>query len=81
VHDLCINFEIECHTVHLDEFDRKLLALLQEDARLTNNELAERMNLSPRNARAGARGWNAGRLISRLSRRSTGRRLGFGIVN
>jgi len=33
--------------VHLDEFDRKLLRLLQDDARLTNNELSERINLSP----------------------------------
>ena len=33
-------------TLRLDLFDRKLLALLQEDARLTNNELAERVNLS-----------------------------------
>jgi DNA-binding Lrp family transcriptional regulator len=32
--------------VHIDEFDRKLLRLLQEDARLTNNELSERINLS-----------------------------------
>lgn len=32
--------------VHLDAFDRKLLRLLQEDARLTNNELSERVNLS-----------------------------------
>lgn len=31
---------------HIDRFDRKLLALLQEDARLTNNELGERVNLS-----------------------------------
>lgn len=34
-------------TVHLDEFDRKILSLLQSDARLTNSELAERVNLSP----------------------------------
>ncbi|WP_097142317.1 Lrp/AsnC family transcriptional regulator [Rhizobium subbaraonis] len=33
-------------TVHLDAFDRKLLALLQQDSRLTNNELSERVNLS-----------------------------------
>ncbi len=33
-------------TVQLDAFDRKLLAFLQDDARLTNNELAERVNLS-----------------------------------
>ena len=31
----------------LDEFDRKLLSLLQDDARLTNNDLSERVHLSP----------------------------------
>ena len=31
----------------IDAFDRKILALLQEDGRLTNGELAERINLSP----------------------------------
>jgi len=31
----------------LDQFDRKMLSLLQEDARLTNNDLSERINLSP----------------------------------
>jgi DNA-binding Lrp family transcriptional regulator len=30
----------------VDAFDRKILALLQEDARLTNNDLSERVNLS-----------------------------------
>jgi DNA-binding Lrp family transcriptional regulator len=30
----------------IDAFDRKILALLQEDARLTNNDLSERVNLS-----------------------------------
>jgi DNA-binding Lrp family transcriptional regulator len=30
----------------IDTFDRKILALLQEDARLTNNDLSERVNLS-----------------------------------
>jgi DNA-binding Lrp family transcriptional regulator len=33
-------------SVQIDEFDRKLLAELQQDARLTNNQLAERVNLS-----------------------------------
>jgi len=33
--------------VHLDRLDRKILAFLQEDGRLTNNDLAERVNLSP----------------------------------
>jgi DNA-binding Lrp family transcriptional regulator len=31
----------------IDQFDRKILALLQDDGRLTNNDLAERVNLSP----------------------------------
>jgi len=31
----------------IDGFDRKILALLQEDARLTNNDLSERVHLSP----------------------------------
>ncbi len=30
----------------LDSYDRKMLALLQSDARLTNNDLSERVNLS-----------------------------------
>lgn len=30
----------------MDDFDRKILALLQGDARLTNNDLSERVNLS-----------------------------------
>ena len=32
---------------HLDGYDLKLLAALQEDGRLTNNELSERVALSP----------------------------------
>ena len=31
----------------LDKFDRKILAFLQADGRLTNNDLSERVNLSP----------------------------------
>jgi DNA-binding Lrp family transcriptional regulator len=34
-------------TEQLDQFDRKILAALQDDARLTNNELSGRVNLSP----------------------------------
>jgi Lrp/AsnC family leucine-responsive transcriptional regulator len=32
--------------VRLDEFDRKLLRLLQNEGRLTNNELSQQINLS-----------------------------------
>jgi len=35
------------NVVHLDRMDRKILSFLQEDGRLTNNELADRVNLSP----------------------------------
>jgi Lrp/AsnC family transcriptional regulator, leucine-responsive regulatory protein len=31
----------------IDRFDRKILALLQEDGRLTNGDLSDRVNLSP----------------------------------
>lgn len=33
--------------MQLDSLDRKILSLLQADARLTNNDLSERVNLSP----------------------------------
>ena len=33
--------------IDIDTADRKILALLQEDAQLTNNDLAERVHLSP----------------------------------
>ena len=32
--------------VQIDQFDRKLLSLLQADGRLTNNELSDQVNLS-----------------------------------
>ena len=34
-------------TAQFDQFDRKIMACLQEDGRLTNNDLSERVNLSP----------------------------------
>ncbi|HZW11804.1 MAG TPA: Lrp/AsnC family transcriptional regulator [Noviherbaspirillum sp.] len=33
--------------IDLDKIDRKILAILQQDGRLTNQEIAERVNLSP----------------------------------
>jgi Lrp/AsnC family leucine-responsive transcriptional regulator len=33
--------------IKLDKTDRKILSILQSDARLTNQEVAERINLSP----------------------------------
>lgn len=65
----------------IDRFDRKIMALLQEDARLTNAELAERVHLSPsqcsrRRQRLEEAGYIAG-YAARLDRE----RLGFGFVN
>ncbi len=37
---------IGMESTQIDQFDRKILALLQEDARLTNNDLSARVNLS-----------------------------------
>ena len=34
-------------TIELDHTDRKILAILQTDGRLSNQEIAERVNLSP----------------------------------
>lgn len=33
--------------IELDKIDRKILAILQQDGRLTNQEIADRVNLSP----------------------------------
>ena len=45
-HDSCIDLIIVRIVVHLDDFDRKMLRLLQEDGRLTNNDLSQKINLS-----------------------------------
>lgn len=65
----------------IDQFDRKILALLQTDARLTNNDLSERVNLSPsqcsrRRQRLEEEGFVRG-YVAVLDRD----RLGFGLVN
>ncbi|WP_371929613.1 Lrp/AsnC family transcriptional regulator [Phyllobacterium sp. 21LDTY02-6] len=66
---------------HLDTQDRKILSLLQEDGRLTNNELSERINLSAsqcsrRRTRLEEEGYIRG-YRAELDRE----KLGLGIVN
>ncbi|MDE2238877.1 MAG: AsnC family transcriptional regulator, partial [Rhodospirillales bacterium] len=39
--------QIEAEPLVLDEIDRKILAELQEDGRMTNVELARRAGISP----------------------------------
>jgi DNA-binding Lrp family transcriptional regulator len=65
----------------IDQFDRKILALLQADARLTNNDLSDKVNLSPsqcsrRRQRLEEEGFVAGyRAVLNRDK------LGFGLVN
>lgn len=65
----------------MDKTDRKILALLQEDARFTNNDIADRIHLSPsqcsrRRARLERDGLIAGYHV-RIDREKAG----FGLVN
>jgi Lrp/AsnC family leucine-responsive transcriptional regulator len=43
----------------LDRIDLAILAVLQREGRLSNADLAERVNLSPRPPCAGCSGWKA----------------------
>lgn len=62
---------------NLDEFDRRLLALLQEDGRMTNQELAEKVHLSASQcSRRRARMEKEG-IIQDYSARLDRNRLGF----
>jgi DNA-binding Lrp family transcriptional regulator len=65
----------------IDQFDRKILALLQDDARLTNNDLSNKVNLSPSQcSRRRQRLEDEG--FIRFYRAMLDRdRLGFGLVN
>ena len=47
MHEACVYGASIMIDSRLDAFDRKIMSLLQEDARLTNNDLSERVNLSP----------------------------------
>ena len=65
----------------LDAADRKILICLQEDGRLTNNELSERINLSPSQcSRRRSRLENEG-FIRGYRAEIDREKLGLGIVN
>ena len=65
----------------LDPSDRKILICLQEDGRLTNNELSERINLSPSQcSRRRSRLENEG-FIRGYRAEIDREKLGLGIVN
>lgn len=66
---------------HIDNFDRKILALLQDDARLTNNDLSERVNLSPSQCSRRRQRLEEGGLIRGYRAVLDRDRLGFPLVN
>ncbi|MGB3503591.1 MAG: Lrp/AsnC family transcriptional regulator [Mesorhizobium sp.] len=65
----------------IDQFDRKILALLQEDARLTNNDLSARVNLSPSQCSRRRQRLEEDGYISGYRAVLNRDRLGFGLVN
>lgn len=65
----------------LDQFDRKILALLQADARLTNNDLSEKVNLSPSQCSRRRQRLEQDGYIEGYRAVLNRDRLGFGLVN
>lgn len=65
----------------IDLFDRKLLALLQHDGRLTNAELAEKVNLSPSQCSRRRQRLEETSVIRGYRAELDRDRLGFGFVN
>ncbi|MFN4272628.1 MAG: Lrp/AsnC family transcriptional regulator [Aliihoeflea sp.] len=65
----------------IDQFDRKILSLLQEDARLTNNDLSERVNLSPSQCSRRRQRLEEAGLIKGYRAVLDRERLGFPLVN
>lgn len=65
----------------IDEFDRRIMALLQDDARLTNAELAEKVHLSASQCSRRRQRLEETRYISGYRAELDRARLGFSIVN
>lgn len=65
----------------IDQFDRIILSLLQDDARLTNNDLAERVNLSASQCSRRRQRLEEGGFIRSYRAVLDRDRLGFPLVN
>jgi len=65
----------------IDQFDRKILALLQADARLTNNDLSDKVNLSPSQCSRRRQRLEEGGFIDGYRAVLNRDKLGFGLVN
>ena len=67
-------------TPDLDEIDRRILAALQRDARLTNVELAARVGLSPSPCLRRVRNLEARGVIERYGAKLNRQRVGLGVT-
>ena len=68
-------------SVHLDSYDRKILALLQGDARLTNNDLSEEVHLSPSQCSRRRNRLEKEGFVRGYHAQLDGEKVGFGMVN
>lgn len=68
-------------TDEIDQFDRKILALLQADARLTNNDLSDKVNLSPSQCSRRRQRLEESGFIDGYRAVLNRDKLGFGLVN
>ncbi|GIL01453.1 MAG: AsnC family transcriptional regulator [Alphaproteobacteria bacterium] len=64
----------------IDQFDRHILAALQQDGRLTNQQLGERVNLSPSQCSRRRARLEAAGLIEGYSARLNRERLDYGLT-
>ncbi len=68
-------------STHLDSYDRKILALLQGDARLTNNDLSEAVHLSPSQCSRRRNRLEKEGFVRGYHAQLDGEKVGFGMVN
>ena len=68
------------HTIDLDDFDFRLLGALQEDGRLTNQELAERVGLSASQCSRRRMRLEEARVIAGYHADLSGEALGFNLI-
>jgi DNA-binding Lrp family transcriptional regulator len=66
--------------IQLDAFDLKMLAALQDDGRLTNQELAERVGLSPSQCSRRRTRLEEEKVIAGYHADLSGEALGFGLI-
>lgn len=68
------------NTLTLDRYDRQILEILQGDGRISNQALAERVNLSPSPCLRRVRALEAAGLITGYQALVDARRLGYGLT-